>query len=40
MSNDSKDPKIDWVGQIKYTLLLLVAIVAGLMLMRYFGLRG
>lgn len=40
MSNDNKPPKIDWVGQIKYTLLMLVAIVAGLMLMRYFGLRG
>ena len=45
MSNDSRKPdgdgpKIDWAGQIKYTLLMLVAIVAGLMLMRYFGLRG
>ncbi len=38
--NDGKGPKIDWVGQIRYTLLMLVAIVAGLALMRYFGLRG
>lgn len=44
MSNDSqnggKGPKIDWVGQIRYTLLMVVAIVAGLALMRYLGLRG
>ncbi len=37
---DGKGPKIDWAGQIRYTLLLLVAIVAGLALMRYLGLRG
>ena len=41
MSNDQdKPPKIDWIGQIRYTLLMLVAIVAGLAVMRYFGLRG
>ncbi len=38
--NDGKGPKIDWVGQIRYTLLMIVAIVAGLALMRYLGLRG
>lgn len=38
--NDDKGPKIDWVGQIRYTLLMVVAIVAGLALMRYLGLRG
>lgn len=37
---DGKGPKIDWAGQIRYTLLMLVAIVAGLALMRYLGLRG
>lgn len=40
MSEDNKPPKIDWLWQIKYTLLMLVAIVAVLMLLRYFGLRG
>lgn len=44
MSKDDKrdgdGPKIDWIGQIKYTLLMLVAIVAFFMLMRYFGLRS
>lgn len=40
MSDDNKGPKIDWVGQLKYTLLMLVAIVAVLMIMRYLGLRG
>lgn len=40
MADDPNKPKIDWVGQIRYTLLMLVAIVAALMLMRYLGLRG
>jgi hypothetical protein len=39
-NKDGKGPKIDWAGQIRYTLLMIVAIVAGLALMRYFGLRG
>lgn len=40
MSDDKKGPKIDWVGQIRYTLAMLVAIVAVLMVLRYLGLRG
>ena len=39
-SDKGGGPKIDWVGQIRYTLLMLVAIVAVLMLLRYLGLRG
>ena len=35
-----REVRIDWVGQIRYTLLMLVAIVAVLVLMRYLGLRG
>ena len=33
-------PKIDWVGQIRYFALIVVAVVAVLMLMRYLGMRG
>lgn len=40
MSDDGKGPKINWAEQIRYTLLMLVAIVAVLMIMRYLGLRG
>jgi hypothetical protein len=39
-SGDGNGPKIDWGAQIKNTLLMLVAIVAFFMLMRYFGLRS
>lgn len=37
---DGKGPKIDWAYQAKYTLFLIVAIVAFLALMRFLGLRG
>jgi hypothetical protein len=40
MSDDGMGPKINWAEQFRYTLLMLVAIVAFLALMRYFGLRG
>lgn len=40
MSDDKKDPRIDWVAQLRNTLLVLVAVVAVLLLMRYLGLRG
>jgi hypothetical protein len=40
VSDDKKDPRIDWMAQLRNTLLILVAVVAILMLMRYFGLRG
>jgi hypothetical protein len=39
--DDKQDgPKIDWMGHIRNTLLILVAVVVVLMAMRYFGLRG
>ena len=40
VTDDPNKPKIDWMGQIRYTLLMLVAIVAVLLIMRYLGLRG
>ena len=38
--SDDKKPPIDWLGQIGYFALMTVAVVAALMLLRYFGLRG
>lgn len=40
MSDDSNRTKIDWVAQIRNTVLILVAVVAVLLLMRFLGLRG
>jgi hypothetical protein len=40
MSNDEKPPKIDWAGQIRYFVLMLIGIMVVLALLRYFGLRG
>lgn len=38
--NDDNKPPIDWMGQISYFALIIVAVVAGLALLRYLGLRG
>lgn len=40
MTEDPNKPKFDWLGQTQYFAFIIVAVVAGLMLMRYFGLRG
>ena len=41
MTDNPKDkPPIDWFGQITYFALMTVGVVAALMLLRYFGLRG
>lgn len=37
--SDPKKP-FDWFGQLSYFALMTVAVVAALMLLRYFGLRG
>ena len=39
MTDDPKKPPFDWIGQIQYFLLFLVATVAVLILLRYFGIR-
>lgn len=38
--SDDKPPPVDWLGHIRYFVLIVVAVVAGLALMRYLGLRG
>lgn len=38
--SDDKQPPIDWMGQIRYFALIVVAVVAALALMRFLGLRG
>lgn len=38
--SDDKQPRIDWLGQARYFVLIIIAVVAGLALMRYLGLRG
>ncbi len=44
MSDDDKKgderPKINWGEQIRYTVLMVVGVVAVLILMRFLGLRG
>ena len=41
MSDDpNSKPPFDWLGQITYFALMTVGVVAALMLLRYFGLRG
>jgi hypothetical protein len=40
VTSDPRKPRIDWFGQIRYFALIIVAVVAVLMLMRYLGLRG
>ena len=41
MTDDPKGkPPFDWFGQMKYFALMTVGVVAALLLLRYFGLRG
>ena len=35
-----KPPQFDWLGQLRYLALILVAVVAVLALLRFLGLRG
>jgi hypothetical protein len=40
MSDNKNKPPFDWLGQLGYFASMTVAVVAALLLMRYFGLRG